>query len=200
MAVRKRHIAVILGTALIVLGGLDFLSFCKRAAALPVPAAPSADAIITLTGGSGLRIAAGIKLVETGAADHLLISGVNPNVTMVEIAALAGGPPSIYECCVELGYQAETTIGNAIEAANWARENEYTSLIIVTSSYHMPRSLIVLGRTMPDISLQPYPVQSRIDPGSPLSSWNVFKGLGAEWAKWRVMRLRYGQMKDTPTP
>lgn len=194
---RKRHIAAILGTGLIIFGTADFLAFCKRAASAPVPAAPTADAIIALTGGSGLRIAAGVKLVEAGAAEHLLISGVNPDVTMPEIANLAGGPQHVYDCCVELGYQAETTIGNAIEAANWARANDYTSLIIVTSNYHMPRSLIVLDRAMPKITLLPYPVQSRIDAASPLASWRALKGLSAEWAKWRVMRLRYGEKKAT---
>lgn len=130
----------------------------------------------------------------------MLISGVNPDVTMPEIANLAGGPEHIYACCVELGYQAETTIGNAVEAASWTRQNDYTSLIIVTSNYHMPRSLIVLARTMPAVSLQPYPVQTRIDPARPLASWRALKGLTAEWSKWRVMRLRYGESKDTPNP
>jgi len=34
----------------------------------------------------------------------------------------------------------------------------FSKLIIVTSSYHMPRSLTELGRVMPDVRLVPYPV------------------------------------------
>ena len=35
----------------------------------------------------------------------------------------------------------------------WAYERGYKSLIIVTSDYHMPRSLIVLKKAMPDLEL-----------------------------------------------
>ena len=37
----------------------------------------------------------------------------------------------------------------------------FTRLILVTSSYHMPRSLIELERVMPEVALVPYPVVSR---------------------------------------
>ncbi|MEJ2117237.1 MAG: hypothetical protein P8Y36_04745, partial [Alphaproteobacteria bacterium] len=34
----------------------------------------------------------------------------------------------------------------------------FRSLIVVTASYHMPRSLAELRRAMPDTELRPYPV------------------------------------------
>ena len=40
-------------------------------------------------------------------------------------------------------------------------KQRFTQLIIVTSSYHMPRSLSELGRVMPNIVLIPYPVVTR---------------------------------------
>lgn len=195
MKLGRLPIAGLVLAGLLLAGLLDFSSWARRAASLPVPTNPNGDAAIALTGGSGLRIAAGVRLVGSGAADYLLISGVHPDVTLDEIAALAGGPADTYACCVELGRMAETTVGNAEEAARWAGENGHRRLIIVTSNYHMPRSLILLDRTMPDLELIAYPVQSRIDPASPFGSLQSLRGLGAEWAKWRITKARYGERK-----
>ena len=108
---------------------------------------------------------------------------------MDDLVALAGGAPETYACCVDIGYRAETTIGNAEEAAVWAYERNYTQLIIVTSDYHMPRSLILLQRAMPDIELQPYPVRTVVDPSAILRDSKSFRGVLTEWAKWRVTAL-----------
>lgn len=188
----RRRLLVVLTTFFLTFGAFDYAAFCKRAAALTSPPAPQADAIIALTGGSGLRIAAGIRLVDTGAANHLLISGVHPDVHMEEIAVLGGGPEATYDCCVDLGYMAQTTYGNALETARWAEDGEHQDLIIVTSNYHMPRSLILLQRAMPDRNLIPYPVQSRINPATPFSDIRSLRGLVTEWLKWRVTRVVYG--------
>ena len=174
---------------LLAIAAFDFLMFARRATeSVPAMARP-ADAIVALTGGSGLRIAAGIDLMTAGRGQRLLISGVNPDVDMDDLIVLAGGSPDTYACCVDIGYRAETTIGNADETAAWAYERGYTHLIIVTSDYHMPRSLLLLQRAMPDITLQPYPVRTVVDPSSVLSDSKSFRGVLTEWAKWRVTAL-----------
>jgi len=192
MPLKKRYFLPAIGSFILAFGLFDFNAFCKHAARSQAPPAPKADAVIALTGGSGLRIAASIGLIESGAANQLLISGVHPDITMTEIEALAGGASSIYECCVALGYSAETTYGNAKETARWAEESGHQSLIIVTSNYHMPRSLILLQRAMPKLDLTPYPVQSRIDPSAPFAEVRSTKGLATEWIKWRITRFIYG--------
>jgi uncharacterized SAM-binding protein YcdF (DUF218 family) len=167
----------------------DFLMFARRASESVPATARQADAIVALTGGSGLRIAAGIDLMSAGRGQRLLISGVNPDVDMDDLIALAGGSPDIYACCVDIGYRAETTIGNAEETAAWAYERGYTHLIIVTSDYHMARSLLLLQRAMPDLKLQPYPVRTVVDPSAVLGDSKSFRGVLTEWAKWRVTAL-----------
>ncbi|MEH6411125.1 MAG: YdcF family protein [Hyphomonas sp.] len=167
----------------------DFLMFARRAADSVPATARQADAIVALTGGSGLRIAAGVGLVTAGHGERLLISGVNPDVGIDELVTLAGGAPETYACCVDIGYRAETTIGNAEETAAWAYEHGFSQLIIVTSDYHMPRSLILLQRAMPDIELQPYPVRTVVDPSAILRDGKSFQGVLTEWAKWRVTTL-----------
>lgn len=195
MALKKRYILPLLVSFAIGLGAFDFAAFCKRTAALDLPVSPKGDGVVALTGGSGLRIAAGVRLIEAGAARHMLISGVNPAVSQAEIAKLGGGPPEIYICCVTLGRRAETTLGNASETASWASESGHQRLIIVTSNYHMPRSLIVLRRAMPELEFIAYPVQSSLDPNAPFANLRSLKGLGTEWVKWRITRLLYGNVE-----
>ena len=58
-------------------------------------------------------------LLETGKARRMLISGVNSKVTRAQIGALAplrragAAGRRFYDCCVDLGFQATDTLGNA---------------------------------------------------------------------------------------
>lgn len=185
---RKRRFglvpALVIGALL--LAALDFVLFANRAAGAARPPDVRADAIVALTGGSGIRIAAGVDLVSQGRGERLLISGVNPDVPMEDLIALSGGREEVWACCVDIGYVAESTRGNADETAVWAYERNYERLIIVTSDYHMARSLIVLQKAMPDIELVGWPVRTVNDPASIWTDPASFRGVFLEWAKWRV--------------
>lgn len=116
-----------------------------------------ADGIVVLTGGAD-RIADAMALLDAGRGQRLLITGVHPDTTLAEIG---NGLPTGRErlaCCVDVGRSALNTRGNAIETAQWARERHFRSLIIVTSSWHMPRALVELRRAIPDVEMIPYPV------------------------------------------
>jgi len=117
----------------------------------------TADAIVVLTGGSE-RINDAVTLLDQGRARRLLISGVHPGTTRETLAGMTTGSGALFSCCVDLGHAAMNTVGNAKEARNWARGNGFESLIVVTSSYHLPRSLYEIRRAMPEASLIPYPV------------------------------------------
>lgn len=169
---------------LVLIGG-----FVHFAATLPSPPAakPQADAIVVLTGGRD-RIAAALELLEGGHGARLLISGVNRDVTRAALEAGFADRSTRFACCVDLGFEARSTLGNAAEAAAWARAHGYTSLIVVTSSYHMPRSLLVLRRQMPDIELKPWPVRHS-DP----DGWRALalaRILVPEYAKYLVTLVR----------
>lgn len=186
-----RSLGILPALFFVALAGItfDFFAFANRAAESVPAIAHEADGVVALTGGSGMRIAAGVDLVTAGRGERLLISGVNPDVGMDDLITLAGGAPETYACCVDIGYQAETTIGNAEETAAWAYEHGYTRLIIVTSDYHMQRSLLLLHRAMPDLELEPYPVRTVVDPSAVLRDPKSFRGVLTEWAKWRVTAL-----------
>ncbi len=191
MGTRRRIIAGIVA-AVLVLATADLAAFGRRTAALTPSAEPSADAIVSLTGGSTLRIKTGVDLLTAGAGERLLISGVNPSVDADAVRAQTGGEPALFACCIDLGREALTTVGNAAETAAWADEHGYESLLVVTSNYHMPRSLLELRHAMPDVELIAHPVRSGVDPARTWRDGRSFKGVLVEWAKWRVAALRRG--------
>jgi uncharacterized SAM-binding protein YcdF (DUF218 family) len=126
-------------------------------AATSVPA----DAVVVLTGGED-RIAAGLQLIETRHGRRLLVSGVNRTIgSPLDLSRKIGGNAAIYKCCVDIGHDALDTIGNADEARTWAEAKRFRSLIVVTSAYHMPRSLIEFAIAMPTVRLIPHAVPSR---------------------------------------
>jgi uncharacterized SAM-binding protein YcdF (DUF218 family) len=119
------------------------------------------DAIVVLTGGS-LRVQSGIDLLREGKGRKLFVSGVNQQVDLDELLRISGnGADESAEwasCCVELGHEAESTLGNAQETARWMRSQGFSSLRLVTAWYHMPRSLLEFGRAMPDVEIVAHPV------------------------------------------
>lgn len=116
-----------------------------------------ADAIVALTGGEG-RLQAALELLDQGKGSRLLISGVHEETTRAELFGAVGGASRRSMCCVDLGRSAENTIGNAGETAAWVSEHGYRKVIVVTASYHMPRSLLELSAVRPDTEFVAYPV------------------------------------------
>lgn len=124
-------------------------------------AAEPADGIVVLTGGEG-RVAVGIKLLADNRGKRLLISGVHPETNKQNIlpaqAAADKANIRLLECCTDLGYAADSTIGNAEEAAGWAKQHNAKSLVIVTAAYHLPRARLEFARALPDATLLFYPL------------------------------------------
>ncbi len=117
------------------------------------------QAIVVLTGGGG-RIAEGLDLLAANRAQKLFISGVGAAVGVQELLRVSKRPQADITCCVALGYEADSTYGNAIETADWMRNNGLRSLRLVTAAYHMPRSLLQFRRAMPEMEIIPHPVFS----------------------------------------
>jgi len=114
------------------------------------------DAIVVLTGGSG-RLDEGLKLLEDGIAEKLFISGVYKGVDMQNLLQAYRENPEDLNCCVEIGH-AEDTINNAEETRDWALRNNIDSMRLVTSGYHMPRSVLEFEYALPDVQLIEHPV------------------------------------------
>jgi len=180
-----RLLAGLIAAAALALG-VGFVAFTN---ALPEPARPdisppSADAIVALTGEGG-RLVPAMDLLERGVGHRLLITGVNPVTSKNDLKTLLHGG-DLFDCCVDLGFTALDTRGNAEETASWAHNHGYKSLIIVTADYHMPRSLVEFGQQMPDVKLIPYPVADVLN--VPVSQ--SFRRLGGEYLKYLASSAR----------
>lgn len=111
----------------------------------PARAPQRADGIVALTGAdSQARISAAVGLLEDGYGKRVLVSGVDPIASREDIRHVSKAVRRLYDCCVDLGFTAADTVGNARETAEWAKARRYDSLIVVTADYHMPRAMLEL--------------------------------------------------------
>ena len=150
-----------------------------------------ADGIVALTGGAQ-RIGDAIDLLAGGYGRRLLITGVNERTSRDEIARLNPSQRHWIDCCVDLDYRARNTIGNAIETRRWMRAHRFNTVAVVTSNYHMPRTLVELDHAlMGGDRVLPHPV---IADGFDADGWWRHPGsarlLASEYLKFLVAWLR----------
>jgi uncharacterized SAM-binding protein YcdF (DUF218 family) len=156
----------------------------------PAPEPPAADGVVALTGASDVRIGAAMRLLEAKKGRRMLISGVYRGATRADIRDVAKGYGVLFDCCVDLGFQAESTLGNAEETAEWARGHGFRSLVVVTSDYHMPRSLVELRAALPGVPLHPYPVETDVDAQRWWASGQSTRRITVEYCKYLVVLFR----------
>lgn len=174
---RSLALAAITVAGLLVLGFFIFVSTIPR---VEPETRISGDGIVVLTGGAD-RLADAFKLLADGRAKRLLISGVNPDTSEAQLARLHPQSKRLFDCCVDLGRRALNTAGNAVETRQWIRRHGFQTVIVVTSGWHMRRSLLELERAIPEVILVPYPV---ISAGAEEDDW---------WVKPGSLRLLVGE-------
>jgi uncharacterized SAM-binding protein YcdF (DUF218 family) len=155
-ALFSRKMAFVLGL-LIGFYAIGLVWFAEAIPAQPPDRGETTDAIVVLTGGP-LRLKEGFDLLTEGRARKMLVSGVNRGIDLPELLRVAGSATLSVACCVELGYVAGNTAGNADETRAWMSKEGFTSLRLVTANYHMPRSLLEFRRAMPAVHIVPHPV------------------------------------------
>ena len=183
--------------------GLGLLAFASRVAhSTPAAEPPKAEGLVVLTGVSSQRIEAGMHLLRNGKAQRMLVSGVNRGATRADIRRVARAVAApVYDCCVDLGFEAEDTIGNAHETADWVRARGYDNLIVVTADYHMPRALLELHGALPGITLIPYPVAT---PELNARAWwrnqHDARRMTLEYTKYLIILAREAVLHFGPKP
>ena len=191
------------GTALVF--ALGFAAFAVTMQRFESAAPVQGDAVVVLTGGE-LRVREGFRLFSGGAGRRLLISGVNRATSKDDLRRLSGVQSILFDCCVDVGYLALDTAGNAAETHAWLRTWGFRRLVVVTSNYHMARSLMELGRALPQVDLVPHAVVSRHYQGDEwwkhpsaikrvLTEYVKFLPAAARWSMSRALLLR-----DMPLP
>lgn len=172
-----------------------------QAAALTPSTLPKADAVVVLGGGlkpalaprrgvemaeGGDRLLTGLRLMRANSAPLLITSGSNVSFTAADPA-----PPeaiSARDLAVELGLPAHrilinpgsrTTAEEARDIGALARQRGWSRILLVTSAFHMPRSLATF-RQRSGLSVIPvacdYQLPSRAAYGKPTAG-SIVKSL-----------------------
>ena len=193
-----KSLALVLVALLIWSVGL--MTFADRVGRMTPAADPTpADGIIALTGGSDLRLAAATHLLEMGKGQRLLVSGVNRHASRRDLMGVTGAPKRIFDCCVDLGFVAANTVGNARETAQWAHALRYRQLILVTADYHMPRALLELRAADPEATVTPFPVATpALDARRWQTSSEGSKRMVLEYCKYLAILVRVSIMSLAP--
>jgi uncharacterized SAM-binding protein YcdF (DUF218 family) len=189
---RRVFLALVAAGAAVMLVGL--VGFVVEIIGARHPERARGDGVVVLTGGRD-RIDVALAILQSGAARRLLISGVNPATTADAIRRQTETPANLFACCVDLGRRAETTNGNAREAADWASEHQFASLVVVTSAYHIPRALTEMRaefrRRGLNVTLQAIAVR-KADLGATVLSFEpeTVRVLAAEYLKYMLAHVR----------
>ena len=146
------------------------------------------DAIVALTGGKN-RIAESIKILNKGLSDKLFISGVSEKTSIKDIEREAK-VKAIDETKITLGKKAHNTIENASEAFEWIKNNNIEHIRLVTSYYHIPRSLQEFKLYGMRKKILPHPVYSQNVAHEWWKNWGTFKLIALEYNKYAVVYIR----------
>lgn len=141
----------------------------------PAPPAGPADAIFVLTGGEG-RIQEGFRAWSGGAAKELYILGAGRRVPLSRIVPEASRLPAEALSRVHVEGWSENTLENAFSAKSAVGEGKYSSVILVTSDYHVPRAVLAFRKVLP--------------PGVSISAIRV-RPEGGGGATWRWARRHF---------
>lgn len=125
------------------------------------------EALVVLTGGQN-RIDTALALFEAGFSDKLFISGVTQPQSLQQRIDTNENLRGRQECCIVLDEIAADTIGNATESTKWLDANNIHSILLVTSNYHMPRSLLEFKKKNPHLVITPYAIEAT---NVPLDRW-----------------------------
>ncbi len=118
-----------------------------------------ADAIVVLAGGKG-RVDEGVRLYRERRAAYLFLVGVDPSVRKSDLYRPRLGDPSADGVILERA--SRNTLENAILGRDVILRQQVSSILLITSRYHMKRAAILFRNALPrDLTIYPYPVDTR---------------------------------------
>ncbi len=133
---------------------ISFIRFAVYAGKTAFDKNTETDMILVLTRGTN-RINVALDLLEEKKSKILFISGVYKGTTLKAITS-----EKFPDTIIILGKSARNTLENAQETAMYVKRNNITSIRLVTSSYHMKRSILEMKTFLPNINIIPNPVFS----------------------------------------
>ncbi|MEG8099189.1 YdcF family protein [Candidatus Liberibacter brunswickensis] len=138
---------------------IGFISFINCVQRMRIPNHPLVNAIVVLTG-EKIRIEKSFELLENNIGSKVFISGVHHSVSKDILIKKIPIKKDLAECCIDIGYKALNTSGNATEISEWAKKHNFHHVLIVTHDYHIIRTFLELNRVNNTINFIPYPIIS----------------------------------------
>lgn len=148
--------------------GLGYFLYLVDEPSSTIP--PEVDGLVVFTGGKN-RIPYTLNLLTKIHIQRLLISGLNPRLTPNELISTfypytkqtkeIVHVSHILKYCTDLDYRSTSTYENIQETDRWVKRNRFLSILIVTSDYHMPRT-VLLSRHFFDPNYKAYYIKAPV--------------------------------------
>lgn len=124
------------------------------------------DVIAVFSGDSGARTERAVELLKEGYADYLILSGgkVYDDVTMAELMKNHAIKLGVDESKILIDDEASTTNENAEFTADIIEENNFRSVIVVTSDYHTRRSKLAMKKALENTLIDGEKVEVTVTP------------------------------------
>lgn len=155
------------------LGFLVFKAAVNQSTDLDTVISADNAGIAALTGGKG-RLEAGVALLKKGVGKRLLISGVHTSVTTDDISRRLQVDQVTLDCCIDVDHVSSDTIENAKTSLKWVEANNFSTLYLVTSSYHMPRSLRLVKSQAENLIIVPIYVKDEQTLSAIITEYNKY--------------------------
>lgn len=122
------------------------------------PVGAGADAIVVLTGGRG-RTDEGLALLRKGRSRLLILSGVHQDADLDSI--FLNRVNKVERTSIVLEKNSTSTFENALEVRKLAEEKGVTSIVLITSGYHIKRAHYTFRKVLPSsIRIDAYSVST----------------------------------------
>jgi len=143
---------------------------------LPGPLSDSTDAVVVLAGGRG-RIAEGYNAWRAGAGHDLCILGAGKGASIAQILPGSDALSDEERSRIHIEGWSKNTLENAFSARSVSEDRKYSSIILVTSDYHIPRSYFLFRNILP--------------PGIDISVLRVRSDISSPGMAWRWVRMHF---------
>ena len=163
---------------------------------------PENTNIVILTGGTN-RIKDGFDIInkfdeKSKYTIKILVSGTGKGFTKLSIKNMLSPDfdLKLIKCCVELDAISQNTYSNAKQTLKWSTKNNIKEFILITSNYHMPRSILEFKNKMPNIRILTYPIKPRKhEINNWLNSFETFSLIFYEFCKFIISNIRINILK-----
>ncbi len=153
-----------------------------------------ADVIVVFPGETG-RIEAGYTLVKEGYATDLAVVSYSPAQT----EKMAKSQNDTTKVRLITGGMGRSTFEDVYNATQIINQHQYHSIILVTTSYHMPRALFLLKTFLLSsglkVNVQYYPVKMAADKSTSLLMRLAYNEMVKFWGS--TMEMLSFQLTDT---